>query len=319
MNGFLRGLALVTAAGLLAGCSIRPLPEDVTRVPTYHIVRQIRCEAREALGRLAIGWLKNHRDDAHARRIGLEFDKGIRPISSLHYNLFRGHTRHIMRLFYDAGIAYNYQLEMTENNDLSAELNFLKPFSDSTFTSPLNASSKRQRVNTRTFTVTDTFSGLLTKVGADYCAGHLAGENYVYPIAGKIGMEPMIRDFVNLTLFANLDAPADKNGAPPTMTDALAFETTLSASATPKITFIPANGLADAAITGSVSRKDAHTVTVGLAIDTASKRDLQGIRSTLFRPGLLTATGGRSEQIAAEAVNQALTLKLFRPTVRLSQ
>jgi hypothetical protein len=38
------------------------------------------------------------------------------------------------------------------------------------------------------------------------------------------------------------------------------------------------------------------------------------LRSTLFTP-LLTASGGRSEQKAAEAVNQALTSKLFTRTI----
>src|SRR5438552_495057 len=32
-----------------AGCAIHPLPEQVTGVDTPHIVRQIRCETREAV------------------------------------------------------------------------------------------------------------------------------------------------------------------------------------------------------------------------------------------------------------------------------
>ncbi|UFW45792.1 MULTISPECIES: hypothetical protein [Bradyrhizobium] len=44
-----RIFAACLAAALLLGCSIHPVPEDVTGVNTYHIVRQIRCEAREAI------------------------------------------------------------------------------------------------------------------------------------------------------------------------------------------------------------------------------------------------------------------------------
>ncbi len=41
----------------VSGCAIHPLPEDVSGVPTYVIVRQIRCEARQAIIENAIGWL----------------------------------------------------------------------------------------------------------------------------------------------------------------------------------------------------------------------------------------------------------------------
>jgi hypothetical protein len=34
---------------VLSGCSIHPLPEDVTHVPIYTIVRQVRCETRQAV------------------------------------------------------------------------------------------------------------------------------------------------------------------------------------------------------------------------------------------------------------------------------
>src|SRR3954471_13931335 len=41
---------LIVAAGLLAsGCSIHPVPADVTGVDTKDIVKQIRCETREAI------------------------------------------------------------------------------------------------------------------------------------------------------------------------------------------------------------------------------------------------------------------------------
>ena len=36
---------------------VDPVPEDVTGVDTYHIVRQIRCESREAIRLALINWL----------------------------------------------------------------------------------------------------------------------------------------------------------------------------------------------------------------------------------------------------------------------
>ncbi len=39
----------LSCALLLAGCAIRPLPEQVTGITTFNIVKQIRCETREAV------------------------------------------------------------------------------------------------------------------------------------------------------------------------------------------------------------------------------------------------------------------------------
>ena len=33
---------------MLSGCTIHPLPEDVTKLNTFQIVKQIRCETRAA-------------------------------------------------------------------------------------------------------------------------------------------------------------------------------------------------------------------------------------------------------------------------------
>ena len=51
------------AAFVLAGCAIHPLPEDVTGVDTYTIVRQIRCETRQAVIDFALRWLGSESED----------------------------------------------------------------------------------------------------------------------------------------------------------------------------------------------------------------------------------------------------------------
>ena len=306
------GIALSLFA---SGCAIHPVPENVTGVSTYHIVRQIRCEARAAVISSAINGFKNS-GDPEIRQIGLEFEDGTRPIASLSYKLFRNpRFSAIVKLFFDTGIAYNFSLEMTENNDLGTEINLLKPFTDSKVTLGISAGFNRQRMNTRAFTVTDTFGHLIRDVKDDYCEKFMVTENYIYPIAGRIGIEDMIHDFINLTLFGNLAGPNDKG--PPTLVDALEFETTITGSATPKVVFSPVgNGLSvtDASLTGTVKRNDLHKVTVGLAIDDGSVAQVAPLRNELFGR-LLTASGGRAELKAAEAVNQVLTSKLFNRTV----
>src|SRR5262245_25540123 len=44
----IRGFAAITAMSLFAGCAIHPVPEDVTGLDTADIVKQIRCETRDA-------------------------------------------------------------------------------------------------------------------------------------------------------------------------------------------------------------------------------------------------------------------------------
>ena len=197
--------ASAVAAFVLAGCAIHPLPEDVTGVDTYTIVRQIRCETRQAVIDSALGWLGSEsedRVDPASRAVGLQFSNG-RPIQEFRPGLFKGRVASIVQLFFDTGVAYNFDLEMTETNNLDAGIDFLRPFSRSTFSLGISGGFDRQRKNERTFTVTDTFAGLI-KLPDDYCAHQIVQKNYIYPISGQIGAKRLVQDFINLTLFANL-------------------------------------------------------------------------------------------------------------------
>ncbi|BAC49318.1 blr4053 [Bradyrhizobium diazoefficiens USDA 110] len=275
------------------GCAIHPLPEDVTGVKTYHIVRQIRCESRDTLRRFVIKWLHQIGPKVPtAEDLALQYEKEPASIKDFHYDLFKGaalvRVRSAAKLFYDAGLAYSFDLTMTEDNNLSTDVNFLKPLTNSQYTLGLHGSANRARVNQRTFTATDTFSGLLTKVPEAYCVGKVVGPNYIYPIAGHIGIDAVIEDFINLTLFANLaggDAKPGVGGSPPTMADKLTFTTTVSASAVPGVTFTPVTDafqLTSATGTGLADRTDVHQVTVGVAIAPTGVVELDPLRSYLF-------------------------------------
>jgi hypothetical protein len=320
-------VAAIALSFASAGCAIHPLPEDVTGVTTYHIVRRIRCEAKEAVIETAIGWLTSKQNeeegkvDPVSRAIGWEFASGARPIETLSPKLFpaRSKVRTLMELFWETGIAYNFELDMEENNDFSTEFNFLKPIkNDGRFTLGLGARADRRRENSRIFTITDTFGKLVRELPPAYCLDHIVGENHIYPMTGKIGMAKVIQEFIRLTLFANLGGPKEKPAGPPTMVDQLEFETFISGSATPRVEFSPLGNafqLANASLTARVSRRDIHKVTVGLAVPVSSVPRVAAARSMYFVAPLLTATGGPTEQAAAEAVNQVLTLKLFKRTI----
>ena len=211
---------------------------------------------------------------------------------------------------------------MTETNNVNTEINLLKPFTGSTFTMGIKARADRSRKNERIFTVTDSFSGL-ARLPDHYCSGadynHLVGPNYIYPITGQIGVRRHVEDFINMTIFENLGGPKDDRGAPPTLVDALEFQTIIGGSLAPKIVFVPAaSGLqvTDVSFNGEAVRIDLHKITMGLAVAKAGRPHLATVRSFPFAASLVSATPATpAEAMAAEAVNQALTLKLFRPTL----
>ena len=77
--------------------------------------------------------------------------------------------------------------------------------------------------------------------GYRYCDGQLVQANYVYPITGRIGIDRMVHDFVELTLFGSLTEPKAAPGAAgaPTMVDELTFTTAFSGSVNPVVVFTP--------------------------------------------------------------------------------
>jgi hypothetical protein len=234
---------------------------------------------------------------------------------------------------------------MSVNNDLNppAAVDLVRPSPPRPkFTLGLGAGALLDRTNERKFTATDTFGSLLKLNAAEvrgrrYCTGFIVTENYVYPIAGRVGTVKVIHDFINLTLFESLSG--DK-GAPPTMTDDLTFTTTLSASINPVVTFTPlgtALQVADAPFTTAFKRSDVHEVTVGIAIDKTGVTNLAPLRSYLFSdrrnstglgpsgPSVISGSlfignrviggGSVAEQLAVIAIDQAKSQQIQLVTV----
>jgi hypothetical protein len=330
---------LVFIIGLsLTGCSIHPLPDDVTGVPTYIIVRQVRCETRQAVIQSLFNYLtteSNMHDnllDENSYNIGLqvkrEYDRNRDSITKFDPASLTGTARKIVGLLYHTGIAYNYDLTGLEINNIDPAADFLRPLPKTTVVSlGLTGNFDRQRQNERLFTITDNFGDLISKVHENYCTNHLVEANYVYPIAGRVGIDRMVHDFVLLTLFGNLGGTISgkdptKVSGPPTMVDQLQFLTTIGGGATPKVVFIPlgpAFSFSDVSFPVSASRKDTHLLTVGLYLDKTGAKEIGRVRAGLFTGRLITASGSTAEQGAAMAVEQFLELKIFKPTVVVGQ
>jgi hypothetical protein len=345
MRGIANGRKLsaaILSALAVSGCAIHPLPDDVVHLSTYNIVRQIRCETRAAIIDSFLDFLADERnnrfnsqgwkkvDDA-SRAMGMraQADYAADPNSIANFNPAKlsGFARNVVGLLFHTGIAYNYDLKGLEVNNVDPEVNFIRPIPISTLVSlGLKGNFDRHRQNERAFTITDNAGDLVRKVPANYCTKFIVEENIVYPIAGKVGMEKMVQDFLRLTLFGNLSGGEGKQdvvlvAGPPTMVDQLEFQTIIGGSATPKVTFLPmgrAFQLADASFGVSASRTDTHQLTVGLYLDKAGAAEIGNLRGAIFGD-LITASGGRAEQGAAKAVEQFLQQKLFKPTIVLQQ
>jgi hypothetical protein len=301
---------------LVAGCAIRPLPEHVTGVTTYNIVRQIRCETRQAVFETFIDAMIKNPDtfNESAQRIALQFQDDPASMYKLNPTLFTGSAKEFFQFFWKTGVAYNFTLDMTETNNLDAQIDLLRMLTAQNQTFGFKAGVDRDRQNTRVFTLTDDFAGLLDVHPRDYCDGHLAAENPIYPMTGKIGIEPFIKEFVRLSLFTNLGS---QDGGPPTMVDTLAFTTTVSGSAVPMVTFSPVGtslNVADASLTADVIRKDVHTLIMGLSVVSGIPSPSPA-RTKVLVGNLLTASGGGTRQSAANAVDQELTKQALSKTI----
>ncbi|MEH2498219.1 hypothetical protein V1294_004698 [Bradyrhizobium sp. AZCC 1678] len=321
---------LLSTLLVLAGCTIRPLPEDVTGVTTPQIVMRIRCETRDAVIEHLVNWLEDLGRDypgrpgvALGRELAAKYRANPNEIREFRADLFKGpqyeQVRNLIEVFYAIGVAYNFDLTMTVDNDLSAgSANLQRTAAGSVFKLGLGASMTRRRSNDRTFTITDTFSSLLTQLnvrvwadGHRECDGHVVQENHIYPIVGQIGVTKLVYDYLELTIFGGLAGTKSTPSLPPTMADKLTFTTTLDASATPKITFTPtgtAFQLTDAAITGELKRTDVHEVTMGLALPTNASAYLSSLRSFIFSPARNIAVDNRSARPGRKETTTSVVL-----------
>lgn len=303
-------LMVLTLSFALGGCAIHPLPTDYAGVATTDIVRQVRCEARFAVANNIVQWLGGNNRSNVEKEIAKKFS--VKPTEEVKWSTsdFPGFMedtwsdRAIIEKFIKSAVAYDFAFDMAETNNLGATFDFLGILKHTTGSAALMAGADRKRQNIRTFTITDTFEGLLNiQNPAEYCKPYVAAKNIIYPVTGTIGLGEMVFTFANLTLFSNLGGVEHKG--PPTMTDKLVFTTTLSGSLTPKIIFAQAfrgAQIADASLVVEASRSDTHQVIVALALPPPPDAKIEQPSTGTF----ITSRGSQAEIIAAQAINQVI-------------
>jgi hypothetical protein len=265
---FIIGIVLTAS---IAGCAIRPLPEQVTGVSTDEIVKRIRCEAREAIRLKASDYLSFHTEDPAAIELSQALAREDYEFDRKQFLALSNQPRQALVKVGSSAIAYNFTFDMTEINNLDPTWDGIGGIPNGTFGLGITAGVDRTRHSIRSFTVSDTFVGLLMNVPSSYCVGRTVRQpNYLYPIIGKIGIGEMVSTFIDISLFDNLKS-GDKG--PPAVSDSIEFLTLLSLGITPNVVLTPVKAFTtkDAMVGFVNKRQDSHKVIVGLSRDDTAK------------------------------------------------
>ena len=242
-------LLLCTTCLCFFGCTIHPIPYDVPGYRTIDIVKKIRCEAQRALAKFL---------PEDAKQLAV-YDK--------------------------MSIAYQFTFTISENNKLGADASFKMPVSTGTFTLGISGGVEKERLGQREFTFVDKFKEARQE---SVCVLEATGPDYKYPITGTIGLEEVIKTYLELQAVGLGDRPGivfDTRGRTPfaakqakggaqkqdkgtvDFAETFEFTTTIKASASPKVELKPVgSGLALASASGSLSgdRTDKHALLITL-------------------------------------------------------
>jgi hypothetical protein len=263
----------IWAAGVVAflqvGCAIHPLPENVTRFDTNAIVLHIRCEARDAIQHATTDFLLNSNIPnipEATRRKAQALAEGKIKYEEFDPKTLDEFSRFYLLKYENAAIAYDFTFDITDDAALAVNVGFLTALTNGTFGLSLGASSDRKSETIRNFRVSDTF-GELRKM--TLCENtERPGADHIYPIAGSIGLDEVVRTFVDLNEFNRL-SPTDSSKVP-VLADTFKFITMISGSATPTLTLVPLRpnrfNLTSASIPLSASRTDLHSVLVAMSL-----------------------------------------------------
>ncbi|MET0193005.1 MAG: hypothetical protein ABW200_06495 [Hyphomicrobiaceae bacterium] len=274
------GCCVVAAlASGLTGCSMHPLPENISRANTFDIVERIRCEVREGLQT----YLAQVRNPSHAER--------IIKASTIGYDFTFTITEHTNEGVQDGKLAFDRPSLQSPSKGSSLDL---------------TAKGEKIRANTRKFRIVENLNDVYSGGRCDKAYR----ENWVYPITGSTGMAEVVQTYVKLEEMTDFsrnddDQPIDKlSGKFVVFSDQLAFTTTVKAGLKTELELSAVAGklkLTNAFFQGSAEREDIHRVTIALASDLKDEDDRPAARKE-------TATGRAARAKLTKAKDARRTL-----------
>jgi hypothetical protein len=299
----------------LGGCALHPVQQDVTGFPTKEIVRHVRCETRLAVQNKAIELLSK-RDDARSqafaerlandRGLFARFDPATLPTKD---------ERDFYSRYINTAVAIEFSFDIAEDNKVALLADPVRLITNGTAGVAVGASSDFNRSNIRRFAISDSFKDLFQDKKLADCETAYRPENFVYPIAGTVGMDNLISTFIDVNEYKFLSKASGTD--PSVFGDTLKFTTTLIGSAAPHVELSPLGnnwGLASPTNIGlSASRTDIHQLTIGLSMGAperiAGVREISGLSvfDPVRRTGVLkNSSNGNEARALNEIENQRL-------------
>src|SRR5262245_5581262 len=253
----LAGLGIV----MLSGCSVHPIPDEVPPyVPTQEIVKSARCEMRLGLFD-EVKRLLNERGITGFDVGALQTHEGRAAI----FSTPPPPLKPILDEYGEVAVAYDFNFDITEADDLNANLAFKLPFTaPRVFDLGASGSLHKIRRAKRTFRSQESFRDLILR---DQWCGNFEphDKNILYPITGSIGLRKVVQTFMALS---------EQGGGKDNFVDVLTFTTTIGGSLNPsvKLNAVPNSfRLVSASVGLSAERKDLHQVTISLAFPVQAK------------------------------------------------
>ena len=249
-------IGCVFAAGL-GGCSLYPIPDDVSPFRTEQIVRYGRCEVRNAIliHMRDRGIIADHQSANEIRsQIEATKKKATTNLKNLTDN-----EKHLLRLT-KVAVVYSFDFNIIENNKTGADAGFRLPWpATNVLDVGATAALDLTRQGSRVFGNEDSWDNLITN--SSLCEERLWQRpgNFVYPLTGSIGVGRVVETFIDID---------EQGGAKDNFVDTLTFTTLASGGADASVKLDPVPNqfrLVSATAAASASRLDIHKLTVSLA------------------------------------------------------
>lgn len=163
-------------------------------------------------------------------------------------------------------VGYDFAFDIKENNNADASIDLLHTFSGGTLGLKLGGHNNLERNSIEQFRVLDSFWGLATGVGDDYCDAQNRGLkiHWEYPITGHLNLINYVEKFLDFNQSGNL-APKEGGGEISTYSVTLKFTTELEGKIGSTLT-VPTKKrnfeLTGASANLEGTRKDEHKVTL---------------------------------------------------------
>jgi hypothetical protein len=314
--GTLAALAVLT----LAGCSVHPIPDDISPIPTEEIVKSARCELRLGLFEQVERELRK-RNITMWKAQELETKEGLAKFYGWLKNYVKNNPRDAdllpkLNAYGDVAAAYDFDFNISEHNHADASLAFKNPLKNGVFDFTGGGVVDGTRRGQRVFKAQETFAQLASR---DYCIGvRPRDKNLLHPVTGSIGLRRVVQTFVEIS---------EQGGGKDSFVDTLTFTTTISAGITAglKINPVPNNfHLVSASGNLSADRTDVHKITISLAFPQEKKGKqnrgdvIANDQKVLEKQGLLapyemnTLWRARYNICVADARNREDELKVLR-------